>query len=72
MSPQVRVTFVNHLPDLMTWKDYAAAHERKIVRIRLTPEPDGLEILVDSPYPQLAENLLAALGPEAIEMMLCG
>ncbi len=72
MSQQLRTTFVNHLPDLMTWEDYATAHERKIVRIRLSVGAEGVEILADSPYPKLVEDLLAALGPEAIEMMLCG
>ena len=72
MSDQPRVAFVNHLPDLMTWEDYAVADRRKVVRVRLTVTAEGVEVLGDSPYPQLLEELLASLGPEVIEMMLCG
>jgi hypothetical protein len=30
------------------------------------------EIIGDSPYPHLLEELLTKLGPAAVEMMLCG
>jgi hypothetical protein len=66
------VTFVDQLPDLMTLEDYQVAHRRKTIRIRLTVTDEGLEIIGDSPYPQLLEELLAALDPETIEMTLCG
>jgi FtsH ternary system-associated peptide len=72
MNKQPAEAFVNHLPDLMTWDDYAVAHQRKVVRIRVTVTAEGVEVLGDSPYPHLLEELLAALGPEAIEQMLCG
>ena len=67
-----QATYVNHIPDLMTWEDYEVSHERKLVRFRLTVTDQGLEIVGDSPYPHLLEQLLAKLGPEVIEMMLCG
>lgn len=71
-STKPAVTYVNHLPDLMTWKDYEAAHQQKVVRLCLKVTDEGLEIIGDSPYPCLLEELLEALGPRAIEMMLCG
>ncbi len=72
MSDAAKVTSVEHLPDLMTWDDYEAAERRKVIRFRLTVTDEGLEIIGDSPYPHLLEKLLERLGPEAIEMMLCG
>jgi hypothetical protein len=72
MPDQIIIRYVPHLPDLMTWDDYRGAHREKRLRFRLTVTENGLEILGDSPYPQLLEELLAALGPEAMEMMLCG
>ncbi len=72
MSEGTTINFVDHIPDLMTWDDYEVAHRRKLLRFRLEVTDDGLEIIGDSPYPQLLEDLLEALSPEAIEMMLCG
>ena len=72
MSDQPAPTYVGHIPDLMTWDDYEVSHERKLVRFRLTVTEQGLEIIGDSPYPHLLEELLAKLGPAAVEMMLCG
>jgi hypothetical protein len=56
----------------MTWDDYEVSHERKLVRFRLTVTDNGLEIIGDSPYPHLLEELLAKLDPAMVEMMLCG
>jgi len=56
----------------MTWEDYEVSHERKLVRFRLTVTDQGLEIIGDSPYPHLLEELLAKLDPARLEMMLCG
>ncbi len=72
MIEKPKTTYVNHLPDLMTWDDYEVADQRKQIRVQLTVTDEGLEIIGDSPYPHLLEALLEALGPEAIEMMLCG
>lgn len=71
-NPQTTTTYVNHIPDLMTWDDYEVSHERKLVRFRLTVTDKGLEIIGDSPYPHLLEELLAKLDPAVVEMMLCG
>ena len=72
VSEGTTITFVDHIPDLMTWDDYELAHRRRLVRICLQITDNGLEIIGDSPYPQMLEDLLEALSPEAIEMMLCG
>lgn len=72
MADQPVRTYVGHIPDLMTWDDYDVAHERKLLRFRLTVTEQGLEIIGDSPYPQLVEELLAKLDPAIVEMMLCG
>lgn len=66
------VRYVSHIPDLMTWEDYEAAHEKKVVRFQLRVTDEGLEIIGDSPYPQALEALLAAMGVKEMEMMLCG
>lgn len=72
IGDQTATVYVNHIPDLMTWEDYDAAHDQVKVRIRLTVTDDGLEIIVDSPYPIEAETILQRLGVREIEMMLCG
>lgn len=72
MSDEPRIAFVSQLPDLVTPEDYQESHHRKIVRFRLTVTDAGLEIIGDSLYPHLLEELLKELGPEVIEMVLCG
>jgi hypothetical protein len=72
MSEKIELTFVNELPDLMTWEDYESADHRKIVRFRLKVTDQGLEIIGDSAYAHVLEKLLAELKPEKIEAMLCG
>lgn len=64
--------YVNHLPDLISWEDYNGMGERKVVRFQLIVTEEGLAIVGDSPYAALVEKLLAELGAETIEMMLCG
>lgn len=72
MSDKPEVKFVGHLPDLMSWEDYETADRQKRVRLRLTITGDGVEVLGDSPYPEVLDELLTGLGPRAIEQMLCG
>ena len=72
MAEEPTPSYVGHIPDLMTWDDYEVAHERKLIRFRLTVTDQGLEIIGDSPYPHLLEELLRKLDPAVIEMMLCG
>ncbi len=72
MSSKDHVKYVNYIPDLMTWDDYEDVHEKKVVRFQLRVTDGGLEIIGDSPYPHLLEELLAKLDPKVVEMMLCG
>ncbi len=72
MNQKPTIRFTDHLPDLITPDDYETAHYHKTVRLRLRVTDEGVEILGDSPYAGLLEDLLAELDPEAIEMMLCG
>ncbi|HEX8772810.1 MAG TPA: radical SAM-modified peptide, FtsH ternary system-associated [Pyrinomonadaceae bacterium] len=67
----VRLRFVAHLPDLITDEDYLQAEVRR-VRLRITVTDEGVEILGDSMYAPLLEKLLAEVGAEEIERMLCG
>jgi NifB/MoaA-like Fe-S oxidoreductase len=66
-----RLRFVPHLPDLITDEDYLQA-EVKRVRLRITVTDEGIEILGDSMYAPILEKLLAEVGAEEIERMLCG
>jgi hypothetical protein len=72
MTNEPKILYVEHIPDLITWDDYEMAHARKTVRFRVRVTDEGIELVGDSPYPQLVEEILAHLGPNAIEMMLCG
>lgn len=66
------VRYVDDLPDLMTWDDYELVDQNRRIRVRLTLTEEGLEVLGDSPYPHVLEQLLAALDPAVVEMKLCG
>jgi hypothetical protein len=67
-----RTVFVPHLPDLIHPADYATDPGGGEVRLRLRVTADGVEVLGDAMRPGELEALLAALGPDAIEQMLCG
>lgn len=69
---KAKINYVGHIPDLMEWDDYEVADKKRVVRIQLRITAEGLEIIGDSPYPQAVEELLAALDPKVLEMMLCG
>lgn len=64
--------FVARLPDLITAEDYATADRVKKVRVQITLSDEGVEILSDSPYPLLLDDLLAQLGADEMEQVLCG
>jgi len=70
-STKSKLRFVASLPDLITEADYMEP-ERKRIRLRLTITDEGIEILGDSMYAHLVEGLLASVGAEEIERMLCG
>jgi len=68
--PQTR--FVAHLPDLITEDDYHQSPEQQKIRVRIELTDEGVEILGDSMYAHLIEDLLTQLGADEIERMLCG
>ncbi|MEM7578391.1 MAG: radical SAM-modified peptide, FtsH ternary system-associated [Cyanobacteria bacterium P01_A01_bin.80] len=67
-----KTRFVSHLPDLITEEDYLSCSEQKKVRVRINVNQEGVDVLGDSMYAQLIEELMAQLGAEEIERMLCG
>jgi hypothetical protein len=67
-----KIKYVPHIPDLMEWEDYETVDEKKVVRVQLRVTDEGVEIIGDSPYPHLLEELLAGIDPKELEMMLCG
>jgi len=71
-NPRPAARFVAYLPDLITPEDYAAPTAVKKIRIRITITEEGVEIMSDSPYPELLEDILAQLGVDEVEKMLCG
>ena len=64
--------FVTHLPDLIREEDYLESSERQKFRVRIKITDEGVEILGDSMYAHLVEELLTQLGADEIERMLCG
>ncbi len=64
--------FVEHLPDLIGPEEYASQPTGGLVRIRITVGQDGVEVIGDAIRPDVLERILASLGPEEIEQMLCG
>lgn len=64
--------FVSHLPDLITEEDYLDEPDNQKIRIRISLNDEDIEILGDSMYAQLLEELLTDLGASEIERMLCG
>jgi len=72
MNGQPTIAYVTNLPDLITLEDYRSSNRQKLVRFRLTITDEGIEIIGDSSYPHGLEELLTALSPRTIEMVLCG
>ncbi len=71
MDDEPRIKHVPYLPDLMKGEDYVSIERRRVrLRIRITDE--GIEVLGDSAYPGILEDLLRDLDPAEIEMVLCG
>jgi len=64
--------FVENLPDLIHPEEYAKHPEGKLVRLRISVTPQGVEVLGDAFRPEVLEKILSSLQPEQIEQMLCG
>lgn len=71
-SHHPRKRFVAYLPDLITEEDYLDPPEKRRIRVRIDVTSEGVEVLGDSMYAPLLEELLTAIGAEEIERMLCG
>ena len=64
--------FVADLPDLIQPEEYPDHPDGKLVRFRISASADGVEVLGDAFRPEVLEEILARLGPDVIEQMLCG
>jgi FtsH ternary system-associated peptide len=67
-----RTRFIDHLPDLITEADYLESPDQQKIRVCINLNDEGVEILGDSMYARLVEDMLTQLGAEEIERMLCG
>ncbi|MET9077836.1 MULTISPECIES: radical SAM-modified peptide, FtsH ternary system-associated [Streptomyces] len=63
---------VEHIPDLIQPEEYEEHPEGRLVRISIRVDGDGVQVLGDAFRPEVLEQLLERLGPDAIEQMLCG
>lgn len=70
MSAEYR--FVPDLPDLIDAAEYDDHPDGRLVRLRITWDEQGVEVLGDAFRPDMLEALLERMGPDAIEQMLCG
>lgn len=68
----VPTRYVEHLPDLIEVGDYDDPPEQQRIRLQIRVTEGGVEVLGDSMYPMLLEELLVGLGAEEMERMLCG
>jgi FtsH ternary system-associated peptide len=69
---KIKHTVVTNLPDLIFPEEYDEHPRGGLVRLRLTPTSDGVEVLGDAFRPDVLEEVLSALGPDDIQQMLCG
>ena len=70
--PLLPIEIVADLPDLMKPEDYQSCAEQKKIRVRISIDDNGVEILGDSLYVEPLEKLLAASGATLLERSLCG
>ena len=71
-SLPVPIKIVASLPDLIQPEDYKNCTEQKKIRLRISINENGVEILGDSLYVEPLEKLLAAGGATLLERSLCG
>ncbi|MFE4972058.1 radical SAM-modified peptide, FtsH ternary system-associated [Kitasatospora sp. NPDC056651] len=67
-----RYRVVPDLPDLIEPEEYPDHPDGRLVRLRITFGPEGVEVLGDAFRPEVLERLLESLGPDDIEQMMCG
>jgi hypothetical protein len=63
---------VDSLPDLITESDYLDPPDKKKVRIKISITSEGVDLLSDSMYPVLAEDILREISDDVMEYVLCG
>lgn len=63
---------VDSLPDLITETDYLDPPDKKKVRIKISITSEGVDLLSDSMYPVLAEDILREISDDVMEYVLCG
>ena len=63
---------VDSLPDLITESDYLDPSDKKKVRIKISITSEGVDLLSDSMYPVLAEDILREISDDVMEYVLCG
>ena len=68
----VPIKIVTSLPDLIQAEDYKCCAEQKKIRLRISINENGVEILGDSLYVEPLEKLLTASGATLLERSLCG
>lgn len=68
----MKVEFVESLPDLISPEEYAGDPNGQMAKLRIRVTATGVEILGDAVDPIALEALLAAVGVQALEQMLCG
>ncbi len=71
-QPHLPIKIVADLPDLMKPEDYKSCTEQKKIRLRISINENGVEILGDSLYIEPLEKLLAEGGATLLERSLCG
>ncbi|MCX5365315.1 hypothetical protein OG864_42240 [Streptomyces sp. NBC_00124] len=64
--------FVEDLPDLIDASEYDEHPEGRLVRLRITWDEQGVQVLGDAFRPDMLEALLEKMGPDEVEQMLCG
>ena len=69
-EPKIR--YVPYLEDLMQEQDYEKPGNGKVVKIKITVNDQGVEVLGDSMYAKILETLLTEAGVKEIQKMLCG
>jgi hypothetical protein len=64
--------YVPKIPDLIDAAEYDDHPEGNLVRLQIRVTDDGVEVISDALRPELAEQVLQALGAKEIDQMLCG
>ena len=65
-------TFVELIPDLIEAGEYDRYPDGKLVRLRISVTPEGVDVLADGLRPEIVEEVLRVLGAGPMQQMLCG